>query len=172
MNTVFKIDFVDSSVKQELEKSDQLRVVFDKLSVCDVTMTPVLTYGDAVISGLVESYGLKGKWDITITGKGDLSEHWKGFSAHYHAAVDVRGDDSLFVKIDGSALTASAVIDALATLSEAVDIDNCASDMRIVSSSGVPMEIYYRPPLGFYDDFALADMDTDTLAQLERRLIE
>lgn len=168
----FEIGPVDDTVKQKVTQSHVWSAMFDKVSIHDAAVPPILLASDASISGLAESYGLKGHWAITLTGHGDINENWKGFSAHYNAHVNVQDNDSTFVYINASGLSADAVIDAVATLSELIDIEGNAAWASIVSSAGVPMEIYYRPPLAFYDDFTLGDMDNDILAQLERRLIE
>lgn len=168
----FEIGPVSDAVKQEVTQSNVWSAMFDKVSVYDASIPSMLLTSDAAISGLAESYGLKGRWAITITGHGDINEDWKGFSAHYNARVSVQDNDSTFAYINASGLSADAVIDAVATLSELIDIEGNAAWASIVSSAGVPMEIYYRPPLAFYDDFTLDNMDNDTLAQLERRLIE
>lgn len=152
------------------------RVMRQKISVPatggvkEVELAPRLTTGEAALSGLTEARGLKGLWAITIDCHGEIDELWRGFSASAAASIDMP-DSFLYVCLDGGGLSADMVVEAVGRLTMAIEAFG-SSEAVIDSAGNVPVEVYYRPPLNFYDDFSLSEMDGDTLSQLERRLID
>lgn len=170
MDVRFDIVELNEVTYERLADGRDLSAFFDKTSLRDVKILPYVTTGKATVSGLAESCGFKGRWNIGIACKGDIEETWQGFTAVASAKIDGTGS-GLFLTINGGDLTAEAVLDAVMALTELIETGGSA-EMTLDAESGVPVEVYYRPPLSYYNDFLLSAMDGDTLSQLERRLID
>ena len=77
----------------------------------------------------------------------------------------------MYIRIDGGNASSSALINAVGRIVQILS-DQSSAMSELDANSGVPVEIYYRPPISYYDDFQLSQMDNNTLFYLERRLIE
>lgn len=170
MEVRFEIVKLSETVYEKLADGKSLSAFFDKTRLRDVRIAPRVGTGATSFDGLVEAYGLKGRWSIGIACSGDIEETWRGFTAGANAYIDPEATGLLIV-IDGGGLAAEAVLDAVGKLTELLDVSGGAVAV-LDAGAGAPVELYYRPPIGYYDDFALSAMDGDTLSQLERRLIE
>lgn len=172
MDVRFDILHVSDAVCDTLVTKKGLSAVLSRTKLHDVRVAPRVDYGTIPISGLKESYGLGGRWSVAIEAQGAVSVDWGGFSGESNMEILPEGQ-KIFVRIDAGGLSASQTLEALAKLIEFIEVAGQDSTVLLDVDSGAPVEIYYRPPLGFYDDpFLLSGMDGDTLAQLERRLIE
>ena len=170
MDVWFDIINLNKEAYGKLTEQKDLSAFFDKTIHREIKILPRTTTGQVILSGLTESYGFKGKWSFGIACQGAFEEAWQGFTAGSTMSID-GGGSSLFVTIDGGDLSAEIILDAVASLVELIEFEGNA-ETYLDCEAGAPIELYYRPPLSYYDDFLLSSMDNDTLAQLERRLIE
>lgn len=167
-----RFDFIhlEERVCDALMENRTFTAVFDRLERSEVTMTKRLETGDATISGLLESLGMSGRWTLTISYNGELEDEWRGFSGSMPTYLD-NDHARTHVTIDGGGVDVETLIDMTASLVEEIAVAG-EYTMCISVVNHVPVELYYRPPLVYYDAFTLSQMDDDLLSDLEHRLIE
>ena len=170
MDVLFEFANIDSKKMKKLAESKPLSAFFDRVTTGGAVMGQRIGYGESQMSGLVESYELRGGWTIGIAGSGDLSDILEWFSGRATMKIEP-AVSGLYVRLDGGSVTAAALIEAVGRAVQILSVQSAATT-TFYTSGGIPVEMYYRPPLSYYDNFQLSRMDGDTLFQLERQLIE
>lgn len=170
MDVRFEFGNLSREKVKKLAGSKPLSAFFDRVSFREAAMRGKTSYGESTVRGLVESYGLLGGWTIGIVGRGDIDDAWDGFSGHAAAKIEPVGS-GIYVRVDGGRMSAASLIEMAGGLIQLLTVQSTAS-VSLGVNGGVPVEVYYRPPISYYDNFQLSQMDKDTLSQLERRLIE
>lgn len=170
MDVLFEFSNIDNKKMKKLAESESLSAFFDRVAIGGAVMSQRIGYGESQVSGLVESYGLRGEWTIGIAGSGDLSDILEWFSGRATMKIEP-AVSGLYVRLDGGSVTAAALIEAVGRAVQILSVQSAATT-TFYTSGGIPVEMYYRPPLSYYDNFQLSRMDGDTLFQLERQLIE
>nr|DAF21813.1 MAG TPA: hypothetical protein [Caudoviricetes sp.] len=170
MDVLFEFSNIDNKKMKKLAESESLSAFFDRVAIGGAVMSQRIGYGESQISGLVESYGLRGGWTIGIAGSGDLSDILEWFSGRATMKIEP-AVSGLYVRLDGGSVTAAALIEAVGRAVQILSVQSAATT-TFYTGGGIPVEMYYRPPLSYYDNFQLSQMDGDTLFQLERQLIE
>lgn len=170
MDLLFEFVNIDDNKKKKLTENKPLSAFFDRVTSREAVLSQRTECGESTMSGLTESYRLRGMWTIGIVGKGNIDEALECISGQ--AAIKIEPIASgMYIRIDGGNASSSALINAVGRIVQILSVQSSAMS-ELDANSGVPVEIYYRPPISYYDDFQLSQMDNNTLFYLERRLIE
>lgn len=145
MDLLFEFVNIDDNKKKKLTENKPLSAFFDRVTSREAVLSQRTEDGESTMSGLTESYRLRGMWTIGIAGKGNIDEALECISGQ--AAITIEPIASgMYIRIDGGNASSSALINAVGRIVQILSVQSSAMS-ELDANSGVPVEIYYRPPI-------------------------